>query len=80
MVPAAVHEAFLTCARMNDKNEQIATLKELVYNLPVAHYHTLKFLIRHLHRIALQSDKNKVKVFSRSPGPQFLHCILVFSD
>ena len=42
--------------------EQVKRLRGLVFHLPVAHYHTLKFLLRHLNRIAQHSDKNKVHV------------------
>ena len=60
LIPASVHDAFVACARIEDKNDQLARLKELVYHLPVAHYHTLKFLVHHLRRVVLQCDVNKV--------------------
>ncbi len=61
MIPEAVHEDFLTCARMTDETDRLTRLHELVYNLPTAHYHTLKFLMRHLMTVAEQSEGNKVR-------------------
>ena len=35
-------------------------LKDLVFELPTAHYHTLKFLMKHLKKVAAHSEQNKV--------------------
>ncbi len=60
MIPEAVHDEFIACARLADESDRLTRLHELVYNLPTAHYHTLKFIMLHLTMVAGQSDLNKV--------------------
>ena len=42
------------------ETEQVTRLRGLVFHLPTAHYHTLRYLIRHLTRVAEHAEKNKV--------------------
>ena len=42
------------------ETEQVTRLRGLVFHLPVAHYHTLRYLTRHLNRVADNSELNKV--------------------
>lgn len=42
------------------ETEQVTRLRGLVFHLPMAHYHTLRYLTRHLNRVADNSDQNKV--------------------
>lgn len=60
LIPAAVHDDFIATAREQDEEQRLTRLKDLVYHLPTAHYHTLKYLIAHLNRVIAHSDQNKV--------------------
>ena len=40
--------------------EQVTLLRGLVFHLPMAHYHTLRYLIRHLNRVVDHAEQNKV--------------------
>lgn len=60
LIPDSMYKNFLACARIADQEEQLASLKDLVFHLPTAHYHTLRFLIRHLNQVIAHSKENKV--------------------
>lgn len=60
LIPGSVHDHFLACARIPDQKTRLHTLKELVFQLPTAHYHTLHFLMTHLAKVAAHSALNKV--------------------
>ena len=64
LIPSSMHREFFTCARLTNEEARLSTLKDLVYHLPTAHYHTLRYLMRHLAEIATHSDKNKVIMFT----------------
>ena len=59
-VPVSLYDDFVSCAKETNEEERLSMLKELVYHLPTAHYHTLKFLMKHLKKVAGHSDQNKV--------------------
>ena len=59
-VPVGLYDDFVTCAKETNEEERLSMLKELVYRLPTAHYHTVKFLMKHLKKVAAHSDQNKV--------------------
>ena len=60
-VPAHLYDDFVACAKEANDEDRLSSLKELVFQLPTAHYHTLKFLMRHLKKVASHSDENKVR-------------------
>jgi hypothetical protein len=60
-VPAHLYDHFVACAKEANEEDRLSSLKELVFQLPTAHYHTLKFLMRHLKKVASRSDENKVR-------------------
>ena len=60
LIPHQMYQHFLDCSRIPDPEIQLSTLKELVYRLPTAHYHTLRFLMKHLAKIVEHSAQNKV--------------------
>lgn len=60
LIPIAMHDNFLACARQANQEVRLTTLKELVFQLPTAHYHTLSFLMRHLTNVVTHSSENKV--------------------
>ena len=51
---------FVCCGREAHKEGSVKRLQELVNELPVVHFHTLAFLIRHLKKVETLSKKNKV--------------------
>ena len=40
--------------------EQVTRLRGLVFHLPMAHYHTLRFLTVHLNKVVEHAEQNKV--------------------
>ena len=60
LIPDNMHTDFLSCAKLSDQEERLTQLKELVFQLPTAHYHTLHFLMQHLTRVVAHSSENKV--------------------
>ena len=65
LIPAESHDVFIACAREQDEEQRLTHLKDLVVHLPTAHYHTLKYLVAHLNRIAEHCDKNKVRTIQQ---------------
>jgi len=45
-----LHEEFIAAAGLKDSTMKTMQLQELVDRLPPEHYHTLRFLVLHLHR------------------------------
>ncbi|XP_069007484.1 rho GTPase-activating protein 29 isoform X1 [Embiotoca jacksoni] len=43
-----------------DLNRVLFKIKDLLRQLPPAHYKTLQFIVEHLHRVTEQSDENKM--------------------
>lgn len=78
-----LHEEFISAAGLKDPALKAKHLQELVDRLPPEHYHTLRFLVLHLHRVREHSDQNLMTarnlgvVFgptlmsSRDPGSEF---------
>lgn len=60
LIPDSMHDNFLACARIPDQEIRLNTLKELVFQLPTAHYHTLHFLMKHLTKVIAHCSENKV--------------------
>ena len=60
-IPVHLYDEFVTCVKESDEEERLESLKKNVYQLPTAHYHTLKYLMRHLKKVAGHSDQNKVR-------------------
>ncbi|KAM9308058.1 rho GTPase-activating protein 21 [Gastrophryne carolinensis] len=52
---------FIDANRKEDPNERLKTLRNLVQDLPIHHYQTLKFLCTHLKTVAENSEKNKME-------------------
>lgn len=76
IIPDHMYEHFQNCSRIPDSEIQLNTLKELVYRLPTAHYHTLRFLMRHLARIVANSAQNKVCLSPLLMLAQETYCIV----
>uniref|UniRef100_A0A3Q2Y826 Rho GTPase activating protein 23b n=1 Tax=Hippocampus comes TaxID=109280 RepID=A0A3Q2Y826_HIPCM len=52
---------FIDANRIEDTRDRLKTLKKLIHDLPDHYYHTLKFLMCHLKRVADHSEKNKME-------------------
>ncbi|XP_065335442.1 N-chimaerin [Cloeon dipterum] len=55
-----VHPMLCSAAENRVLSEQVSALKLAVNCLPVAHYHTLKYLVEHLARVASSAETNKM--------------------
>ena len=60
LIPSAMYKKFVECSRLTDQEARLTTLKELVFHLPTAHYHTLRYLMTHLSKVVAHSSQNKV--------------------
>ncbi|XP_037100863.1 rho GTPase-activating protein 23-like isoform X1 [Syngnathus acus] len=52
---------FIDANRIEDTRERLKIMKKLLHDLPDHYYHTLKFLVCHLKRVADNSEKNKME-------------------
>ncbi|KAM4716202.1 rho GTPase-activating protein 23-like isoform 3-T3 [Anableps anableps] len=52
---------FIDANRIEDAEDRLKTMKKLIRDLPDNYYHTLKFLVGHLKRVADHSEKNKME-------------------
>lgn len=60
LIPSSMYKKFVECSRLTDQEARLTTLKELVFHLPTAHYHTLRYLMSHLSKVVAHSSQNKV--------------------
>lgn len=61
LLPDNFYHKFVACARLPEEETRLSVLKDLVFQLPTAHYHTLRFIMRHLGKVVAHSKENKVK-------------------
>ncbi|KAI6040203.1 RhoGAP-domain-containing protein [Pisolithus marmoratus] len=78
-----LHKEFISAAGLRDPALKTKHLQELVDRLPSEHYHTLRLLVLHLHRVREHSDQNLMTarnlgvvfgptlMWSRDPGSEF---------
>ena len=52
---------FVLCAEINTYDDRLIEIKSLVHALPKANYDVLEFVMRHLCRVADESDVNKME-------------------
>uniref|UniRef100_A0A3Q1JTL9 Rho GTPase activating protein 23b n=1 Tax=Anabas testudineus TaxID=64144 RepID=A0A3Q1JTL9_ANATE len=52
---------FIDANRIEDAEDRLKTMKKLIHDLPDHYYHTLKFLVGHLKKVADHSEKNKME-------------------
>lgn len=55
------YSAFIEANRIEDTEDRLKTMKKLIHDLPDFYYHTLKFLVEHLKKVADYSEKNKME-------------------
>jgi len=74
----ALHEAFVGAASQRDPLSKAQSLSSLVFQLPSEHFHTLRYLMLHLHRIQLRSAENLMT--ARNLGVVFGPTLMRSSD
>ncbi|XP_019126890.1 rho GTPase-activating protein 21 isoform X5 [Larimichthys crocea] len=52
---------FIDANRIEDAEDRLKTMKKLIHDLPNHYYHTLKYLVGHLKKVADHSEKNKME-------------------
>ncbi|KAG2074706.1 RhoGAP-domain-containing protein [Suillus decipiens] len=73
-----LHGEFISAASLKDPGLKTQCLQELVGRLPSEHYHTLRLLVLHLHRVLAHSDKNLMN--ARNLGVVFGPTLMRSSD
>ncbi|KAG2154366.1 RhoGAP-domain-containing protein [Suillus bovinus] len=73
-----LHGEFISAASLKDPGLKTQYLQELVNRLPSEHYHTLRLLVLHLHRVLEHSDKNLMN--ARNLGVVFGPTLMRSSD
>ncbi|XP_066155664.1 rho GTPase-activating protein 23 isoform X15 [Euwallacea fornicatus] len=61
LVTSALYSHFIKADKIEDPKLRLEELRRLVRNLPKHNYHTLKHVIRHLKRVADNSDANRME-------------------
>ncbi|KJE92516.1 hypothetical protein CAOG_003469 [Capsaspora owczarzaki ATCC 30864] len=62
LVTHALYDKFIDAARISQYNDRLYAIKDLVNELPAAHFATLQFIAAHLHRVAERSEQNLMAV------------------
>ncbi|XP_031698639.1 rho GTPase-activating protein 23-like isoform X3 [Anarrhichthys ocellatus] len=52
---------FIDANRIEDAEDRLKTMKKLLHDLPDHYYHTLKFLVGHLKKVADHCEQNKME-------------------
>ncbi|KAG2135490.1 RhoGAP-domain-containing protein [Suillus clintonianus] len=73
-----LHGDFISAAGLKDAGLKNQYLQELINRLPSEHYHTLRLLVLHLHRVLEHSDKNLMN--ARNLGVVFGPTLMRSSD
>lgn len=73
-----LHGEFISAVSLKDPGLKTQYLQELVKRLPSEHYHTLRLLMLHLHRVLEHSDKNLMN--ARNLGVVFGPTLMRSSD
>lgn len=73
-----LHGEFISAVSLKDPGLKTQYLQELVKRLPSEHYHTLRLLVLHLHRVLEHSDKNLMN--ARNLGVVFGPTLMRSSD
>ncbi|XP_072313048.1 rho GTPase-activating protein 23 isoform X2 [Eucyclogobius newberryi] len=55
------YSLFIEANRIEDTDSRLKTMKKLILSLPDYYFHTLKFLLGHLRRVADYAEKNKME-------------------
>ncbi|XP_077299635.1 beta-chimaerin-like isoform X2 [Arctopsyche grandis] len=55
-----LHQKLIDASYLKTLSDQISSFREILTDLPPAHYNTLQYMIQHLHRVSLQAHVNKM--------------------
>uniref|UniRef100_T1J8D5 Rho GTPase-activating protein 21 n=1 Tax=Strigamia maritima TaxID=126957 RepID=T1J8D5_STRMM len=61
LVTSELYPLFIEANKLENTTKKLLSLKKLLHELPDHHYETLKYLIRHLQKIVLHSNINKME-------------------
>ncbi|KAG1812065.1 uncharacterized protein BJ212DRAFT_1277185 [Suillus subaureus] len=73
-----LHGEFISATSLKDPGLKTQYMQELINRLPSEHYHTLRLLVLHLHRVLEHSDKNLMN--ARNLGVVFGPTLMRSSD
>ncbi|KAG1870239.1 RhoGAP-domain-containing protein [Suillus subalutaceus] len=73
-----LHGEFISATSLKDAGLKTQYLQDLINRLPSEHYHTLRLLVLHLHRVLEHSDKNLMN--ARNLGVVFGPTLMRSSD
>jgi Rho-type GTPase-activating protein 1/2 len=80
-----LHDDFVQAITIREQEAKVAATADVVNRLPQEHYHTLRMLMLHLHRVCVQSDRNLMNgrnlgvVFGRERRPLRCEILLVIN-
>ena len=63
LIVKGMYHDFITAARAPTEEGRVQRIKELIGQLPPAHFHTLRHFARHLATIEKHSQHNKVRIY-----------------
>ena len=63
LIIKGMYHDFITAARAPTEEGRVQRIKELIGQLPPAHFHTLRHFARHLATIEKHSQHNKVRIY-----------------
>ncbi|ORY47208.1 RhoGAP-domain-containing protein [Rhizoclosmatium globosum] len=61
LIPFEVYDQFIASSKIQDYNERLIQLKTLIQALPTCNYNVLSYLLKHLKKIAENSEVNKME-------------------
>lgn len=75
LITFEVHPRLIDAIQHNDIDLQLSSIKHALLLLPKPHYDTLKFMIQHLHRVALHAPINKMNALNLATvfAPTLIH-------
>ncbi|KAJ3219375.1 Rho GTPase-activating protein 15 [Dinochytrium kinnereticum] len=61
LIPFEFYESFIKAAKIDSYDDRLITFKNLIQSLPHSNYHVLEHLMRHLCKVAANSEVNKME-------------------
>ena len=62
-VHLALYEPIISASRVEDSKQRLIEIRNVLHKLPRHNFETLGYLCKHLHRIVLHEEINKVTCF-----------------
>ncbi|XP_026467095.1 beta-chimaerin [Ctenocephalides felis] len=66
LITFSAHPDLIKATEIKDSHECVSVILAALNKLPVAHFNTLKYMIRHLYRVTTKSDINKMTAHNLS--------------